>query len=69
MAFSFDTLGGKVSFLAYKTSALNFKLLGRYYHLRSLFSAKANVGIKIRKIVKYRIEASWPIMINGCSTG
>lgn len=27
------------------------------------------VGIRINKIAKYRIEAIWPMMIKGCSTG
>lgn len=34
-----------------------------------LFSTKPASGIRIRMIEKYRIEATWPIMMNGCSTG
>lgn len=34
-----------------------------------LFSRMPANGIRTRMIRKYRIEASWPIIINGCSTG
>lgn len=27
------------------------------------------MGMRIKRIVKYRIEASWPIAMKGCSTG
>lgn len=67
--FSFDVLGGRRLISGLQDQCFNFKLLGRGYHLRSLFSARASVGIKIRKMVKYKAEASWPIIIKGCSTG
>ena len=27
------------------------------------------IGIRIKMIEKYEMEASWPMIINGCSTG
>lgn len=38
-------------------------------HFRRLFSIMPARGISTRIRVKYRIDASWPIMMNGCSTG
>lgn len=29
----------------------------------------AVTGMMIRNSIKYVVEASWPIIINGCSTG
>ena len=52
----------------YKTDALISELLGQA-HSRALFSAHPAMGTKTRKILKYRAEASWPIMTKGCSTG
>lgn len=45
---------------SYTTKTLHFKML---------FSIMPAMGIRIRRIVKYRIEASWPIVMKGCSTG
>lgn len=38
-------------------------------NLSILFSAHPANGKKIRKMEKYRIDAIWPIIINGFSTG
>ena len=38
-------------------------------HFRRLFSIMPARGISTRIREKYRIDASWPIMMNGCSTG
>lgn len=37
--------------------------------LRNLFSNQLAVGQIIRNNEKYRTEAIWPIIMNGCSTG
>lgn len=38
-------------------------------HLRRWFSIRPAIGIKMRMMEKYRIEASWPMTMYGCSTG
>lgn len=38
-------------------------------HLRRRFSMMPEMGIRIRRVKKYRIEASWPMVIKGYSTG
>lgn len=35
----------------------------------ALFSAHPATGARTRKTEKYRTDASWPMIINGCSTG
>lgn len=37
--------------------------------MRALFSAHPITGESSRKIEKYRREATWPIIMYGCSTG
>lgn len=66
----FDALrGGGAPFPAYKTGAL-FKLLRLVsYHFIRWFSIFAAAGIRTRKIRKYVVEAIWPMIIKGCSTG
>lgn len=54
-------------FLVYKTSALSVKLLK--HHFISLFSNKLVVGRIRRNKMKYRMDAIWPMIINGSSTG
>lgn len=36
---------------------------------RILFSSQPATGRKIRKRAKYRTDATWPMMMKGCSTG
>lgn len=38
-------------------------------HFKILFSTMLESGIRIRIIVKYKTDATCPIIINGCSTG
>ena len=38
-------------------------------HLSRRFSIMPEMGIRIRRVEKYRMEASWPMVMNGCSTG
>jgi len=38
-------------------------------HARALFSAQPARGIRIRKMRKYRTEATCPMIMKGCSTG
>ena len=38
-------------------------------HFNRLFSMMLVIGINTRMIRKYKLEASWPMMMNGCSTG
>lgn len=38
-------------------------------HSKNLFSTQPTVGTSTRKREKYRTEAIWPMIINGCSTG
>ena len=52
----------------YKTEALGVKLLVQLQR-RTLFSAQPARGASTRKIKKYRKDAIWPIIMNGCSTG
>lgn len=44
------------------------KLLGQL-RLMDLFSSQPANGLKIRNSVKYRIEATCPMITKGCSTG
>jgi hypothetical protein len=41
----------------------------RTLHLSILFSIRLAVGMRMRMMKKYRIDAVWPIMMNGGSTG
>lgn len=54
-------------FPVYKTGV--FCYTTKTLHFKSLFSIRLTVGIstKIRK--KYKIDANWPTMMYGCSTG
>lgn len=54
--------------MAYKTMVIGYTTK-TYLHLRILFSIELISGRKMRMIEKYKIEAIWPMMINGCSTG
>lgn len=38
-------------------------------HFRSWFSMVPKMGMRIRIMEKYRMEASCPMVMNGCSTG
>lgn len=38
-------------------------------HLRRRFSIMPEIGIRTRRMEKYRMEASWPMVMKGCSTG
>lgn len=59
--------GGLDPFMVYKTMVIVYTT--RTLHLSILFSIMLVIGIRIRIIIKYRIDASWPMMMNGCSTG
>lgn len=39
------------------------------FHSRILFSSQPASGRKTRKRAKYSRDATWPIMMKGCSTG
>lgn len=39
------------------------------YNFSILSSIIPEIGIRIKMIEKYEMEASWPMIINGCSTG
>lgn len=53
--------------MVYKTMVI-FILLGRL-HFMSLFSIRPAIGMRTRIIVKYEIDATCPMIMNGCSTG
>ena len=45
-------------------------ILSRHgYNFSILSSIIPEIGIRIKMIEKYEMEASWPTIINGCSTG
>lgn len=50
---------------------LELKYLVQYplFPLRLRSSIIPEIGIRIKMIEKYEMEASWPMIINGCSTG
>ena len=52
----------------YKTGALGAELLVQF-HSKILFSAQPAAGKRTKKIEKYSKDATWPIIMNGCSTG
>ena len=54
------------SFLVYKTSVICYTT--GTYHFIKLFSIRPAAGIRTRIMEKYEIDASWPMMMNGCST-
>lgn len=55
-------------FLVYKTKVMNI-LPKHFESFIILFSRIPASGIRTKIMRKYRIEANWPIIIYGCSTG
>lgn len=54
-------------FSAYKTGVMSYTT--ETLHFRSLFSIMPATGISTKIKRKYRIEATCPMMMKGCSTG
>lgn len=54
-------------FPVYKTGV--FYYTTKTLHFKSLFSMRLTVGISTRIKRKYRMDANWPTMMYGCSTG
>jgi hypothetical protein len=56
------------SFQVYKTRVM-FILSRHGYNFNILSSIIPEIDMRIKMIEKYEMEANWPMIINGCSTG